>query len=71
MKLKDAVITVIDDLPDGIVFTGRDLQKWVGRYYEGAGRKYTDTILRVARKYCREKYECVDKAKSKYKRVAI
>ena len=69
MTLKESVIAVIRDLPIGMEFSGRELQRWVCQYNKKAGRKYTETILRIARAYCRDDYSCINQPKSFYKRV--
>lgn len=68
-SLKMAVIKSMDDLKSGQVFSGLEFQKMVSSYYPKAKKKYTETILRVARKYCREKYKCIEARTSKYQRV--
>lgn len=68
-SLKMAVIKSMNDLKIGQVFSGLEFQKMVAGYYPKARRKYTETILRVARKYCRDKYRCVKRTESKYERI--
>lgn len=67
--LKDSVIKVITDMKDGDTFSGLDLQKRVTVYYPKAKKKYTETILRVARKYCREQFRCIKRDKSIYEKI--
>ena len=50
MTLSKAVCKALDSFPSGFQFYGRELQKEASRYYPKASSKYTDTILRVARK---------------------
>lgn len=69
LSLKMAVIKSMNDLKIGQVFSGLEFQKMVASYYPKAKRKYTETILRVARKYCRDKYKCIEARSSKYERV--
>lgn len=69
VSLRVAVTKVIDSYPLGTVFSGLELQKNVTVYYPKAKKKYTETILRVARKYCRDKFRCVKRMESKYERI--
>ncbi len=69
MNMTKSVIKVIGEMSKGERFYGKDLQKRVAVYYPKARTKYTETILRVARKYCRECYKCVNPSISLYVKV--
>lgn len=68
-SLKEAVIKVIGEMPKGEIFSGLDLQRRCASYYPPARKKYTETVLRTARKFCREQYRCVKRDKSFYEKV--
>lgn len=69
LSLSKSVIKVISEMKSGEQFYGKDLQKRVSVYYPKAKKKYTETILRVARKYCRDEYKCLKASVSLYQRV--
>lgn len=68
-SLREAVVKVMTEMPKGEIFSGLDLQKRCAVYYPPAKRKYTDTVLRTARKHCREQYRCVKRDKSFYEKT--
>lgn len=67
--LAKSVVKVISEMKTGEQFYGKDLQKRVSEYYPKAKKKYTETILRVARKYCRDDYKCIKASVSLYQKV--
>lgn len=69
MTLKDSVIWVIHNMAIGQRFHGNELRDLVAVHYPRAERAYVDTVLRVARRYCRGMYKVVDRTKSLYERI--
>lgn len=66
-----AVKLVIEGLPVGTEFSGKELKRMVVRILPGTRYKYEDTFLRCARKMCRSAFICISRMKSLYKRVEI
>ena len=64
-----AVKVVIDEMPIGREFSGKELKKLVVKMIPAARFKYEDTFLRSARKMCRDSFICVKRSKSLYKKV--
>lgn len=67
--LKGAVIYVMNSMEIGERFYGNAFQKSVALYYPKAKNCYVDTVLRVARRHCRDMFRVVDRAKSLYERI--
>lgn len=68
-NLTSTVKYVIDRLEVGTRFSGRDLQAMVTAYYPSAAFKYTDTILRIMRRFRREQIVAVNRNRSIYEKV--
>lgn len=66
-----AVKIVIERMPDGTEFSGKELKRLVVRILPGTKFKYEDTFLRCARKMCRSSFICISRMKSLYKKVEI
>ena len=64
-----AVKMVIDDMPDGQEFSGKELKKLVVRILPEVRYAYEDTFLRSARKMCRDSFICIKRSKSLYRKV--
>lgn len=64
-----AVKMVIDEMPEGHEFSGKELKKMVVKMLPGTRNKYEDTFLRSARKMCRDSFICIKRSKSLYKKV--
>jgi hypothetical protein len=56
-------------MPHGFQFHGNQLADSVVALYPAAGRMYTDTMLRMARRHRRGEVRLVDRNKSLYERV--
>ena len=66
-----AVKLVIERMPVGTEFSGKELKRLVVRILPGTKFKYEDTFLRCARKMCRSAFICIKRSKSLYKRVGV
>ena len=69
-SISKAVKVVIEGLPVGTEFSGKELKRMVVRLLPNTRFKYEDTFLRCARKMCRSSFICISRMKSLYKRVA-
>lgn len=67
-ELTRAVTKTIDEMPVGTKFYGNQLQNLVTARCPDAGTKYTDTIMRIARKYRRYSYRAINN-RGEYERV--
>ena len=67
--LKKAVIHVMNSMEIGRRFYGYDFQESVAMYYPKAKNCYVDTVLRAARKHCRDMFKVVDRTRSLYERI--
>ena len=64
-----AVKKVIDDMPEGKEFSGKELKRLVVRIIPASRNKYEDTFLRSARLMCRESFICIKRSLSLYKKI--
>ena len=64
-----AVKVVIDRMPEGKEFSGKELKRLVVNILPDARFTYEDTFLRSARKMCRESFICIKRSKSLYRKV--
>ena len=64
-----AVKIVIDRMPVGTEFSGKDLKKMVVPMLPKSRHSYEDTFLRSARLMCRDSFVCIKRSKSLYKKV--
>ena len=69
-SMRMAVCKVIDSYPDGYRFYGNKLHSDVTGLFPEARYKYTDTILRTARKYRRAAFKVIDQKHSLYEKTA-
>ena len=69
--MTEAVINVISNYPIGHQFHGNQLHNDVTRLYPKAQTMYTDTLLRMMRRFCSHQYITVNHNKSLYERVEI
>ena len=67
-SMSTAVRKVIDSYPAGHQFYGNELHKDVMREYPPAEKMYTDTILRMARRYRRYELKTINHNKSLYEK---
>ena len=70
-SISKAVKVVIEGLPVGTEFSGKELKRMVVRLLPNTRFKYEDTFLRCARKMCRSSFICISRMKSLYKKVEI
>lgn len=68
-SISQAVRHVLDNMPVGTIFYGNQLHEMVVELYPKGRNCYVDTVLKKARQYRRDKFKCLNPAKSKYKRV--
>jgi hypothetical protein len=68
-NMSEAVIYVIGHYPKGHLFFGNQLHDDVARIYPPSTHQYPDTILRMARRHCRDCYRTVDRNRSLYEKV--
>lgn len=64
-----AVKIVIDKMPNGMEFSGKDLKKMVVQILPKVRYSYEETFLRSARKMCRDSFICIKRSKSMYKKI--
>jgi len=67
--MTEAVRYVVKNYPIGHQFHGNQLHNDVTRLYPKAERMYTDTLMRMMRRYCSHQYKTVDQNNSLYERV--
>ena len=67
--MKQAVVYVMQKMDIGERFHGNTFKETVAMYYPKARNCYVDTILRVARRYCRDMFKVVDRTRSLYERI--
>ena len=65
-----AVKVVIDEMPNGKEFSGKELKKLVVKILPNVRYSYEETFLRSARKMCRDSFICIKRSKSLYKKVS-
>ena len=65
----EAVKAVIDRYPIGLEFHGNELKRDVVNRYPQARYCYVDSCLRQMRKFRRMQIKCINRDKSKYKKV--
>lgn len=70
MTVKYAVCEVFDSLPVNQEFNGIQLKKWCVKIEPAFRAKYDETFLRLLRMHRRSQFVCIDRAKSKYRKVA-
>lgn len=69
VTVKNAVCEVFDSLPVNEEFDGIQLKKWCVKIEPSFRAKYDETFLRLLRMYRRSQFVCVNRAKSKYRKV--
>ena len=69
--MSDAVKIVIDGYAIGHIFHGNELKNDVVKIYPKSQHQYVDTILRMARRHCRESFRTVDHNKSLYEKIYV
>ena len=69
VSICQAVKIVIDKMPNGMEFSGKDLKKMVVQILPKVRYSYEETFLRSARKMCRDSFICIKRSKSMYKKV--
>lgn len=68
-SMSEAVRTVIGGYEKGHQFFGNQLHEDVLSLYPKAARMYTDTLMRMMRRFCSHQYKTINQNKSLYERV--
>lgn len=68
-SMSEAVRTVVGEYKKGYQFHGNQLHEDVVALYPKARRMYTDTLLRMMRRFCAHQYKSVDHNRSLYERI--
>lgn len=70
MTVKSVVCEVFDRLSVNQEFNGIELKKWCVKIEPAFRATYDETFLRLLRMHRRSQFICIDRAKSKYKKVS-
>lgn len=70
ISVRNVVCQVFDKLSVNEEFNGIELKKWCVKIEPSFRAKYDETFLRLLRMYRRSQFICIDRAKSKYRKVA-
>lgn len=68
-SMSDAVLGVVESMPDGQFFFGYELQEAVAKVFPEAGKTYISSILQAMRRKCGDMVRCVDKNDSLYPKI--
>ena len=68
-SMSETVRYVIENYPIGHQYFGNELHNDVTKLYPKAERMYTDTLMRMMRRFCSHQYKTVDQNRSLYERV--
>lgn len=68
-SMSDAVLGVVESMPDGQFFFGNELHKSVVKVFPEAGKIYISSILQAMRRKCGDMVRCVDKNDSLYQKI--
>ena len=66
----DTAKKVFTSIRVGEEFNGLEFKRWCVKENPKLKYTYEDTFLRILRKHFRSQFICIDRAKSKYKKVA-
>lgn len=70
-SMPDAVLGVVESMPDGQFFFGNELHSAVAKVFPEAGKIYVSSILQAMRRKCGDMVRCVDKNDSSIRKSAI
>lgn len=68
-SMSDAVLGVVESMPDGQFFFGNELQEAVAKVFPEAGKIYISSILQAMRRKCGDMVRCVDRNDSLYQKI--
>jgi len=68
-SMPDAVLGVVESMPDGQFFFGNELHSAVAEVFPEAGKIYVSSILQAMRRKCGDMVRCVDKNDSLYQKI--
>lgn len=68
-SMSDAVLGVVESMPDGQFFFGNELNESVVKVFPEAGKIYISSILQAMRRKCGDMVRCVDKNDSLYQKI--
>lgn len=68
-SMSDAVLGVVESMPDGQFFFGYELHESVVKVFPEAGKIYISSILQAMRRKCGDMVRCVDKNDSLYQKI--
>lgn len=68
-SMSDAVLGVVESMPDGQFFFGYELHESVAKVFPEAGKIYISSILQAMRRKCGDMVRCVDKNDSLYQKI--
>lgn len=68
-SMSDAVLGVVESMPDGQFFFGNELHESVVKVFPEAGKIYISSILQAMRRKCGDMVRCVDKNDSLYQKI--
>ena len=68
-SMSDAVLGVVESMPDGQFFFGYELHESVVKVFPEAGKIYISSILQTMRRKCGDMVRCVDKNDSLYQKI--
>lgn len=68
-SMSEAVLGVVESMPDGQFFFGYELHESVVKVFPEAGKIYISSILQAMRRKCGDMVRCVDKNDSLYQKI--
>ena len=68
-SMSDAVLGVVESMPDGQFFFGNELHESVVKVFPEAGKIYISSILQAMRRKCGDMVRCVDRNDSLYQKI--
>ena len=68
-SMSEAVLGVVESMPDGQFFFGNELHESVVKVFPEAGKIYISSILQAMRRKCGDMVRCVDKNDSLYQKI--
>ena len=67
--MPEAILAVVESMPDGQFFFGNELQNAVAEVYPPARTVYISSILQAMRRKCGDMVRCVDHNDSLYQKI--
>lgn len=69
MSSREILNTIFDKWEDGREFHGWELKEAFTEFKPERKNCYEDTVMREARHYCRDRFICISKPKSLYRKI--